>query len=697
MKLKLIVGPVLVVLAVIAVVSWAARSPLESHSVSTLAYQLQEINNTARRVDRHFESIWGNKQLKTAEPAEELQVLRRLSLVLHGTIPSLEEIREFEADTNPDRLQHWTARLLNDQRFADYFAERLARGFVGIEGGSFITFRRDRFVGWLSEQLKHNVPYNQMVRELVSGTGLWTGKPATNFITIAYANNELDENKLAGRAVRAFLGQRIDCAQCHDHPFDHWTQSDFAGLAAHFTHAKLSIVGVEDKPGLLFQVSKQWQRDLDTRTISKELRQQFSDHNAKIRKDDVVEFVETGKSWLIRHSIHDYATRFILRLEDGQLNLYEQKDDDKVEFMYQGSRDWQSDLDDGNIPDELRDEFSEYDNPLTKYDRIEIDRSGSGWLIQRPLDNVNPLYVIRLEDDHLKVYDYTAEFRIQDRQTLEDRVFAPAVPFHPEWLPAEGTRRERLAGWITHPLNRRFERAIANRVWGLMFGRAYYSPVDDVPDPDHPDHPKLKLLDILGDDFREHGYDLQRLIHVIAASRPFRIDSTHTSQDPDEVESLEKAWAIFPLSRLRPEQVIGSMLQASSVKTIDQNSHLVFRTIKYLQTSDFVQEYGDLGENELDERVGTIPQALLRMNGKLPNDMADAGPFSAPGRIANMSSTDKLCLDNCFLVCLSRRPTQMEIDHFLPLLNDRTGEPQVTLVGDIFWTLYNSPEFSWNH
>ena len=63
------------------------------------------------------------------------------------------------------------------------------------------------------------------------------------------------------------------------------------------------------------------------------------------------------------------------------------------------------------------------------------------------------------------------------------------IAFHPEWLPPTGTRRERFAHWVTHPENRRFERAIANRVWALMFGRAYIDPVDDLRVTNPPTNP----------------------------------------------------------------------------------------------------------------------------------------------------------------------------------------------------------------
>ncbi len=647
MKTKTIAIPGFVVLAVIAVVGWAARSPVTPLRLPTqLASSLQDVESTAGRVDRLFERAWKDEELTPAEAADELLVLRRLSLALHGTIPSLEEIRTFDADKQPDRLQRWTDRMMDGSRFADYFAERLARGFVGVENGAFIIFRRGRFVEWLAEQLKGNTPYDQIVREMIAGTGLWTGTPSTNFVTAAIANDKLDENKLAGRSVRAFLGQRIDCAQCHDHPFDDWTQGDFAGLAAHFGNVELSALGVEDRSSKLFRLDGDWKERLDSCVMTEQLRQQFNnavEGKQRLNKNDKIKVAENGKSWAI-------VT-------------------DRNEKQSQNDDENENDVDDTVIE-------SEFEG--------------------------RPRFVIRKENGEFNVYEYQREFKAQDRfddpktgePRVREKVHGPTVPFHPEWLPQQGTRRERLAGWITHPKNQRFERAIANRVWGLMFGRPYIYPVDDLPSPSDNE---TDLLDILGRDFREHGYDLRRLIRVIAASRPFRLASTHDSEDPKEVTRLNDQWCVFPLLRLRPEQLIGAMLQASSITTIDQNSHLISRAIKYFNTDDFVREYGDLGESELDDRAGTIPQALLRMNGNLSNDMAKAGILSSPGRVARMGSTPSHCVESCFLVCLSRRPTTEERDYFLPHLRGKSGEPLATIVGDIFWTLYNSPEFSWNH
>lgn len=543
MSLKTLLIPALVVLGVAAVVSWAARSPVDQSVDGVLpADAAGDVAGVVERVDAFFQQRWSSEELMPAEPAGELTVLRRLSLCLHGTIPSLEEMRQFEADSSPSRLDRWTRRMLDDSRFHRYFAERLARVIVGTDEGQFIVFRRDRFVDWLSEQLAESRPYDEIVRQIISQQGLWTDRPATNFVTAAVANGELDENKLAGRSVRAFLGQRMDCAQCHDHPFDNWKQEDFEGLAAHFGQSNLSFVGVEDKP---------------------------------------------------------------------------QMQGEPVEYI------------------------------------------------------------------------------IEDRETLEDRTVPPRVPFGQQWLPETGTRREKLAAWITHPDNRRFERATANRIWGLMFGTPYFDPVDDLPDPGDPHEPEL--LDIVGSDFRESGCDLRRLIRVVAASRPFRLSSTHSSETAGDTARLAYYWCVFPLTRLRPEQVIGSMLQASSIKTIDQNSHLIVRAIRFIRENEFVQEYGDLGEDELESHSGTIPQALLRMNGELSQQTLGANLFTASGRIASLADSDRRCLETCYLVCLSRRPTTQERAHFLALLNGTSGDQRKQVVEDIFWSLFNSPEFAWNH
>lgn len=541
---RIYLAPAFAVLFVAAMIGFAIDPGLDPVPLASSVPQQEDFVKTVAAANAAIAQRRETAELEAVQPAEPLEILRRLSLTLHGTIPSLEEIRQFErelsrpsANDQPDLLTRWTEQMLNDPRFSDYFAERLARSLVGTDGGQFVVYRRDRFVDWLGEQLHENRPWHHIVRDVIADRGLWTGKPAVNFITAGLADGKVDQNELTGKTVRAFLGQRIDCAQCHNHPFDDWKQSDFEGLAAFYGQVNLTLVGIEDKESL--------------------------------------------------------------------------------------------------------------------------------------------------------------EYEVEDGVTLETRQVDPAVPFHPEWLPAEGTRREQLAGWVTHEENRRFTRSITNRVWALLMGAPYYTqiPVDDLPDP--PSDPDL--LDLLGDDFREHNYDLRRLIRVITAMEAFRASSKSDAETGQEYDLLKEYWCLFPMTRLRPEQLIGAMMQSSSVKTVDQNSHLLFRTMKFFREQNFVRDYGDLGPDELDQRSGTVTQALLRMNGNLTRELIEANPLNSSGRIANLSADDRECVQNTFLVCLTRPPTREESDYFTVQLAEVPKGQRTQIVVDLYWSLFNSMEFSWNH
>src|SRR4029077_4642586 len=87
-----------------------------------------------------------------------------------------------------------------------------------------------------------------LVRELIADQGLWTDQPATNFVTVTFdpEAGRPTPDRLAARVARAFLGARIDCAQCHDHPFQPWKQADFRGLAAFFGEARSDLRGIGD-------------------------------------------------------------------------------------------------------------------------------------------------------------------------------------------------------------------------------------------------------------------------------------------------------------------------------------------------------------------------------------------------------------------------------------------------------------------
>ncbi len=281
----------------------------------------------------------------------------------------------------------------------------------------------------------------------------------------------------------------------------------------------------------------------------------------------------------------------------------------------------------------------------------------------------------------------------------EEETTVPAqVPFNQHLLEdSGGTLRDRLAGWVTHPENKPFARAIVNRVWAVMTGRPLVEPVDDIPLNGSFAKGNLPAgFEPLVDDFITHNFDLKRLIRLIAATDAFQRDSR---AEHEITAQHEQAWAAYPVTRLRPEQIIGSINQASSLSTLNADSHVLTRLITFGETNEFLKRYGDAGEDEFSMDGGTIPQRLLMMNGNLVTERTnDNFVRNAATRIAQLSPNHETGVEMAFLCVLTRRPTDQELEHFVTKLeSDEVQSNRRQDFEDIYWALMNCTEFAWNH
>jgi hypothetical protein len=261
-----------------------------------------------------------------------------------------------------------------------------------------------------------------------------------------------------------------------------------------------------------------------------------------------------------------------------------------------------------------------------------------------------------------------------------------------------------LAAWVTHPGNRAFARATANRVWALLMGRAAVEPVDDISpelpqDTSDPQYLGLRLLDVLADDFVRHEFDLRRLFLLVAQSAAFqRQAAEEPAWSDDQLEQALDSWATFRLTRLRPEQVSGAMLQATSVQTIDHESHVLWRTLRATAENDFVRRYGDAGEDELLFQGGTIPQRLVMLNGGLAKDRTRPNPvINGATQVAMLAPDDGAAVEAAYLSVLTRLPTPSEREHFTERLRDTKNNRRQQVLEDLYWALLNDWQFSWNH
>ncbi len=271
----------------------------------------------------------------------------------------------------------------------------------------------------------------------------------------------------------------------------------------------------------------------------------------------------------------------------------------------------------------------------------------------------------------------------------EETVVEPAVPFLPELLPPDGDPRERLAAWITHPQNRQAARAAVSHVWALMCGCAASESVDNLPLDAQPS----AMMEALVDDFIENGHDLRRLISLIARSSAFRVDSR---ADFEVTAQHEQAGAVFPLVRLRPEQVAGSIIQAARIKKTDRHSSLFLQLQTLTGTNDFVKQYGDVGEDEFTTDSVTITQRLLMMNGNLLGELVNSNPvLNATAHIGMFAQDNDSAVETVYLCALNRYPSAQEREHFVKRLVDADNRNDA--IEDLFWVLLNSSELAWNH
>ena len=153
---------------------------------------------------------------------------------------------------------------------------------------------------------------------------------------------------------------------------------------------------------------------------------------------------------------------------------------------------------------------------------------------------------------------------------------------------------------------------------------------------------------------------------------------------------------VFPLVRLRPDQVAGAVIQSTSLTTIDATSHIIQQLAKFGQQNDFVQRYGDAGEDEFQARGETVTQRLLMLNGDMIKERLESG-LNSPTHVGGLSPDVNTSIETVYLATLSRNPTEAELEYFTQRLDGLTGDQYTERIQDLYWTLINSIEFVWNH
>ena len=158
--------------------------------------------------------------------------LRRVSLDVTGTLPPAELHGRFMKDEAPDKRAKLIDELLERKEFTETWVMKFAELLqIRTNDNNGVSYKATLlYFNWLKDRIANNVSMDKIVRELLSATGGTFVNPATNFYQIERQTLKMSEN-----VAQVFMGMRIQCAQCHNHPFDRWTQDDYYSFASFFT------------------------------------------------------------------------------------------------------------------------------------------------------------------------------------------------------------------------------------------------------------------------------------------------------------------------------------------------------------------------------------------------------------------------------------------------------------------------------
>ncbi len=410
----------------------------------------------AQKIDEIIDAHLEEQQLKAYATITDEQFVRRTYLAIVGRIPTLAEADGFLESTSAEKQSELIHTLLtNDSGYTAHHFQFWA-DLLRLPTGQHWSLV---YQTWMKEQIAANTPYDELVRQLVSGHGLVFDNPAAAYY-IRDTGMDLDN---MSNTVRIFLGTRLECAQCHNHPFDKWTQMDYFRMAA-FTYGFDHRGGNPHRSGIHNALKEEEKAayfaaaEIENFPFLKD----EADIDKQMAKSNTSKFLE--RSGLTKLQIREHALRALTARTVAE---------EHNEAVYQSIG---------------------------------------------PLYNMVTYVEVRhLQDTQLKLpHDYQYDNAKPHDPVPTGTMFGAEIPHHDD----PGERKKAYAEWLTGPDNPRFTRVIVNRLWKRTFGHGIFEPVDDLTDDTPISQPKL--LSYLEDQMRELNYDIRAFQNVLFHTELFR-------------------------------------------------------------------------------------------------------------------------------------------------------------------------------
>jgi hypothetical protein len=200
-----------------------------ARSAAVLSADLPAIR-VARVIDERIDARLATAGIPASAAAADAEFLRRVYLDLHGVVPAADRVLRFLEDDTADKRSKLIDELLGDPRFAAHLAD-VWDDYL-IPAAADPRSGKPRLTEWLEEAFRTK-SWDRIARELLTASGHWDENAAVTYLL--KGRQTLSPAEMTDLVSQYFLGVRLNCAQCHDHPFASWTQSDYWGVAAFFT------------------------------------------------------------------------------------------------------------------------------------------------------------------------------------------------------------------------------------------------------------------------------------------------------------------------------------------------------------------------------------------------------------------------------------------------------------------------------
>jgi hypothetical protein len=215
--------------------------PQERHPV-------REVAPVAAAIDREIDRRLADAKVPASSAADDAEFLRRAFLDLAGRIPTWERAAAFLDSSDPDKRKKLIDELLASLEFGQHQAD-LWRPLLAPRDPANTKPQIDRFGPWIAGELNRNRGWDKLAADMLGFNGDVKDRPASTFLLANAMGAQPKADLLAGATAKVFLGVQLQCAECHDHPFAPWKQTDFWGIAAFF--GKMRNTGVKGPPYVL--------------------------------------------------------------------------------------------------------------------------------------------------------------------------------------------------------------------------------------------------------------------------------------------------------------------------------------------------------------------------------------------------------------------------------------------------------------